>query len=422
MMSSPYRKSGFSLIELMIAIMILGLGMVMAATVFPVSLDMTRGTVQLNISETAADVAAGTLAIRVPRAKNLEKSNSDTLKEAVALPNVAGIDLDDFELTAADLAIMGEPGYSTLVPPDYLFYAFLAQPTAPLNPTNGAPMASFLTELSFWESQYVPTNIGLALPTFIVRSQTMPATSAAKIADDELAPIIPEVLATGTIPTSVAKARISLADRVYPPVDLYVPDPNTGQPVLKNSNVLRAEIRERRYAWTAIHFRDLEDQTQRTFFARIVILYRGNTSARYPAQVQPADRAAARLPTVQGPGFDALFPQPWLVSLDSVNADGIVTCTADVARLLPVGSYFILAQGNSGTLPGAYTKVTQNTWDNVSVGDIATTLRIAPKSFPAGGPWYVWVFPPALRGRTGIGDFDNTSPTVDVVPKKIVAG
>ena len=68
--SAPRQpRRGFSLVELMIASMILGLGMVMVATVFPISLDMTRETLQMSISQSAADTAYGTLALRMPTDK-----------------------------------------------------------------------------------------------------------------------------------------------------------------------------------------------------------------------------------------------------------------------------------------------------------------------------------------------------------------
>ncbi|HOM53906.1 MAG TPA: type II secretion system protein, partial [Phycisphaerae bacterium] len=73
MKRSSSQRPGFSLVELMIAIMILGLGMVMVATVFPVSLDMTRNTLQMNISDAAFDAAVSTLRLKVPsQFENLE--------------------------------------------------------------------------------------------------------------------------------------------------------------------------------------------------------------------------------------------------------------------------------------------------------------------------------------------------------------
>src|SRR5262249_30642514 len=61
-----FRLSAFSMVELLIAIMILGLGLVMVATIFPVGLDMTRETVEKGISLAAADYAVDLIKLKVP--------------------------------------------------------------------------------------------------------------------------------------------------------------------------------------------------------------------------------------------------------------------------------------------------------------------------------------------------------------------
>src|SRR5439155_6013669 len=56
----------FSMIELLIAIMILGLGLVMLATVFPVGFDMTRDTVEKHIAMAVGEHAVATVELKVP--------------------------------------------------------------------------------------------------------------------------------------------------------------------------------------------------------------------------------------------------------------------------------------------------------------------------------------------------------------------
>ncbi len=74
-----FWRFGFSMIELMIAIMILGIGLVMLATVFPVGLDMTRQTVEKSVSLAAAEAAIQILQLKVPTAH-------DELTNVVRLP------------------------------------------------------------------------------------------------------------------------------------------------------------------------------------------------------------------------------------------------------------------------------------------------------------------------------------------------
>ena len=403
--ASSAGRAGFSLVELMIAIMILGLGMVMAATVFPVSLDMTRGTVQLNIAEAAADAAVATLALRVPRYKNLDGKPADFDAKGFpvnATPRVALADMTetqkDFRLEKLELILLSTP---------------LRLSWRPLPPSllRLQELSAFLTEMSFWDAEYAPAN-RTSVASFVVRSQNLtPDLHTVHEQPPSLYAVSPTNAVNG-FPidprANVPAARISVADRVYPPVDMHFDD-TTFLPASR-----LAEIAQRRYSWTAIHFRDLDDQAHKSFFVRIVVLYRGNTSAYYAKQrvaSTPTDK-----PEIDDTAPHTLFPQAWLVLLKSVTDTGVVTCTPDVARLLPSGSYIILAEGNP---PGAYTKILRNNWDGRPNSAVIPTLQITPGDFPTGTNVPVWVFPPAVRAGN---QFESSSPVVSVVPKKVVAG
>jgi len=85
--------------------------------------------------------------------------------------------------------------------------------------------------------------------------------------------------------------RISVADRVYPPVDRFRID-GTARPLLNTNPTdlgVLEEIANRRYCWTALHYRDLYDLSNSGYYCQIVVFYRSNLDARYIRQllVQP---------------------------------------------------------------------------------------------------------------------------------------
>ncbi|HPP29281.1 MAG TPA: hypothetical protein PLV57_22485, partial [Phycisphaerae bacterium] len=249
--------------------------------------------------------------------------------------------------------------------------------------------------------------------------------------------------------------RIHLADRVYPPLnvetlpdDTYrVWDESTRQyiafPDLASLNVYVAQTaRGRRYAWTAFARQGgatLEEFTdgKRTFICTIVLTYRGDLDARYARQEQPPDGQfnfsnsnnpdfendveLMRVPRADshGKSTDTVFPQPWLVMLDSINPmTGVITCTSAVARLLPVDSYLIIASHANATAPqaGAPIRITGNPgWDRML--NAPASLQMPRYSGPMAYNVPAWVFPPAIRPDRVT--FHNTSPVVGVAVREI---
>ncbi len=85
---TPHRRSGFSLMELMIAIVILGLGLIMAATMFPVAWTrarrLTESTAQMSITE-----AAHTTVKMLARVDGPQSSGSSFAGDLVFEPGAA---------------------------------------------------------------------------------------------------------------------------------------------------------------------------------------------------------------------------------------------------------------------------------------------------------------------------------------------
>ena len=237
-------QSGFSLAELMVAIIILGIGMTMVATVFPVAIRMSGDTVQMSIAHAASDAALATVQIRVPVAHNL---NSD--------------------MDAKD--------------------SFLFDPSLP--PPLYWPEPATFTEVSGWDGDvYVPTAGGnppknaveATRWAFALRMQNLPAdwrtAPFTGVADLDERPPVPDFTAVGLLGVTDPNRlpQISLFDRVYPPVAVEVKydrnlippgwdttDPNLVDPTDPGNiasildHVQSGELASRRYAWHVLHRR-----------------------------------------------------------------------------------------------------------------------------------------------------------------------
>jgi len=425
MKRSSSQRPGFSLVELMIAIMILGLGMVMVATVFPVSLDMTRNTLQMNISDAAFDAAVSTLRLKVPsQFENLEPGSRGAAPgpaDIVLWPDVFQGRVRAFtEQTYWDAEMHGVFRNNTWVVASMNLTSDDNNPVLEANPLD--PEQPY----KYAEQPYEHSVPYIQHPDFSTTGRPLPRLP-----------------------------RIHLADRVYPPLnvetlpdDTYrVWDESTRQyiafPDLAPLNVYVAQTaRGRRYAWTAFARQGgatLEEFTdgKRTFICTIVLTYRGDLDARYARQEQPPDGQfnfsnsnnpdfkndveLMRVPRADshGKSTDTVFPQPWLVMLKSINPmTGVITCTSAVARLLPVDSYLIIASHANATAPqaGAPIRITGNPgWDRML--NAPASLQMPRYSGPMAYNVPAWVFPPAIRPDRVT--FHNTSPVVGVAVREI---
>ncbi|MBN1488566.1 MAG: prepilin-type N-terminal cleavage/methylation domain-containing protein [Phycisphaerae bacterium] len=439
-------QSGFSLAELMVAIIILGIGMTMVATVFPVAIRMSGDTVQMSIAHAASDAALATVQIRVPVAYNL---NGD-------------MDADDLHL------------FDPSSPPPLYW-----------------PEPATFTEVSGWDGDvYVGTAGGIPPGNaveatrwaFALWMQNLPAdwrtAPFAGIADLDERPPVPDFTGPPFLLSDVTNPSrlpcVSLFDRVYPPVAVEVKynrtlagwdttDPNLVDPTDPGNiasildHVRSGELASRRYAWHVLHRRRAVTTANetRSLILTIVVTHRADLGARFarqyiplpPPPFTPADipdgttgtwPLAPEDPSLGPPSPDTLFPQMWLVRLTEVNpSTGQLTCTRAVADLLPTSSTFIIARTppyNPMTQPdpemfgfgaGMPHKVIRRLEypPYTPPGDL-TVLEIAKTEFmpppPAMANVAVWVIPPPIE-RIGNASyrFGDRSPVIGTFLREV---
>ena len=338
MKRSSSQRPGFSLVELMIAIMILGLGMVMVATVFPVSLDMTRNTLQMNISDAAFDAAVSTLRLKVPsQFENLEPGSRGAAPgpaDIVLWPDVRSIELEYTPgvIDETEYFVEYASGPAGDQPIRLAFQDFLTFDNHWNNGYRerfGGRVRAF-TEQTYWDAEMhgvFRNNTWVVASMNLPSDDNIPVLEANPLDDQQLdidsvpVPYIqhPDFSTTDRPFPRPRLPRIHLADRVYPPLNVetlprvYPPlnvetlpddtyrvwDESTRQyiafPDLASLNVYVAQTaRGRRYAWTAFARQGgatLEEFTdgKRTFICTIVLTYRGDLDARYARQEQPPD-------------------------------------------------------------------------------------------------------------------------------------
>ncbi len=441
--------------ELLVAIMILGLGMVMVATVFPVGMDISRDTIQMSISLTAADAAAATLALRLPSERELNGA-AGIAPAPIGLPEVP--DAYDADAVPAELNVF----------------------------------ARVFTESTRWDGDaavYGPAVEQVVNTAFAVRAWNLQAgvepALGVHLPVAEISPHIDLGAGVGPVPH-----RLHVADRVYPPVSInayyppgnpittvgaglyyadtdYCPShffepwqcPALGTSVVGNSYrmsqvdlTLAAQAANRRYAWSAFQHKLAPQAALRNFLATIVVTHRGDLTERYaqqaslnnpavPGLVVPQNiddpgvpagvRNAIRVPSpAMRVNYDVLFPVPWLVQLEGLDARaGRVVCTAAVAELLPPGSMFVIAasplqNGWPVLQAGTARKVLGNNWqpaDRAVRGDpdALRQLEIVRGGEDAVGPVLVWVFPPPIKRAGNTWAYGSRSPVVGVFVREV---
>ncbi len=483
------RRPGFSLLEIMIAIMIMGLGMVMVATVFPVSLGMARDTVRSDMAMVVADAAIATLKARVP-GKSILVNPEDTYSHAILAPNMGYImrnqpdqiiDANSNYDVMSAFQVSGWSDWSGIESWNYPF-----SPPPPV--VAGEQPARVFTEKSGWDiHQLLSTstdNVSLVIPAQNIRN------------DGQLVVEIPPVPVISPIKPF---PRLHLADRVYPAPLIYDAtrqlyqdprnrgtesnpyyiDPQTNTSVnppsswnlievnastgaivdTKEHNYLMNLLAEgdpaadrppTYYSWTAIHSRcpnGYGTTDDGNMLAAVVVTHRLSVNSRYARQKEiegdsdtdvynvnfntstPVDQLLRPEPD-DNPETDMVFPVPWLVMFNEVNlAEGEITCTAEVARLLPRGSFFIVAAGQEELYAGVPHQVIDSIWDPSMLPDDPASPRASLKIAPKAGSTAeltnlaVWVFPPpilttatAIRQSTNSADiqFGERSPVIGV--------
>ncbi len=460
-------RAGFSLLELMVAIIILGIGMVMVATVFPIGIDMAAQNVQMNIAESVVNAAVGVLEVKLPVFKDLD--NDLVWSNAVMVPDVRGTDLYATVSPEAYAVLVSlrpgasppgraypsppswnNPGNRASVPPDWQDWASMGSVLSAADLVNyfsdqlpdmfdsriTTARARVFTERGAWDAETFGPNL-----TSMVWGQNLPRNYSAILSTalpsaDELGavlttmppPSVPlsEMPPLPGIPVRQDFPRVHLADQVYPPVPIsqwnaaqnrFEPRPTT--------DIVR-DIAGRRYSWLAVHHRVSGDTGTKAFVVSILVTHRADLNSVFAAQSISDPR---RVPTNVAGGetdrptadvaatTDTLFPQPWIVRFDSINLDnGLVTCTGWVARLLPPGSFFVMASTAGTSLFAGTPHQVLGRGAIPSDLDQLTTLQIARGSGTVSGA-LAWVVPPAYDRTRGT--FQTKSPVVGVALRPV---
>jgi len=353
-MTTNKTRAAFSLMELMIAIMILGIGMVMVATVFPVGLDMSRTNIQMSLSQAIAETAVATLQLKVPaytdidkRLQTPEEVNNNippllpysTVVSAatrrVLVPDVASTDLDanleKFDLEVVTKLNLIPAGQDPSYPVSYPAWGPSWETRSPysqgwqLSPlptwTPPQPWQEFVcrtrvfTERTGWSGE-----LNLWERAWAVPAQNIPANwmelLAAKHPDSSLyktriiTTMMSPAFANGPVAIRANFPRIHLADEVYPPVTMsYDPNFSDNQEILK----LIQQLASRRYCWSAIHRRISPEQigdgqlVNPGMYATVVVTHRGDLNERYARQAEP-DVPIDPRPTLYDIDFDLSDP------------------------------------------------------------------------------------------------------------------
>jgi len=319
--------------------------------------------------------------------------------------------------------------------------------------------ARVFTELGGWTAHHLPDGSA----SFVVPAQNIRN-------DGQLVVEIP--------PNPVASPpgpfpRLHLADRVYPApltydaangyyrdaVSGYQVDPLTGDRInpddegyllhLLTDGDPETDRSPTFYSWTAIHNRYANSygasqagSERRDLLVTIVATHRLNVNARYARQREREDDTSTeeynvnfdtsapvdqllRPEPYSDANTDMVFPVPWLVMFNRVDLEaGEIVCTAEVARLLPRGSFFVVAVGQEELYAGTPHQVIDSVWDPSMLGysdpqnlppAAQALLTIAPKIGATVPELYnlaVWVFPPPISADRQ--QFGPRSPVIGV--------
>lgn len=443
----------FSLIELLIAVMILGIGITLVATVFPVAIAHTQQTVQQSIAPSVADTAVAILKAKLDTWRD---ANGDGIvrtagpRELVPtqpqeasdwpddLPRALPGCLSDTDITANEVyypipalnmwrpaAFADAANWELLQNPAF-------GPTDPVFGENWLPLAAIIP------LPHSPYPFGM----------NCPYTSGFGAAPDLPYRINPLDRAYPTVPTTWASGE---------PMDLWVDrslDPTLPLGVLQRLN-------RRAFSWSAFARRlgnpddAFPDVAPREFSVVIAVHFRADPASRFPAQrTQTGDfRDLSRPAPTAGDGSDnqapdGIFPQPWLVffdaddnpaTLDTDYGFGRIQCHPAAARLLPPGAIFVdLENGEPHTVLTRTIDEARNI-AILTLAPIDTTddpnrpngitgvsdymedhFRRVNNTFPLAD--FAWVFPPPVIDRSNPARtiYAADAPVIAVFRRKII--
>ena len=318
----PPRRLGFSLLELMIGIAILGLGMVMVATIFPVAWDRARTLSEYRVQRTVTDNARVTVK---------------------ALARVSAPAHGPFPADADASSFLGD------VLHDRVNNALV---TACPNWTH--PPVGLSNAADTWIHALNMENIRVANRAFVPERLWAAQDPELRLQGAELN-LPPEV-----VQRSFFRAQIAFQERVYPPVGprkkVETEDPHTGERLFTgDDNAWDEALATRRYAWAVLH--RLNDPLQflpanpeemneaegneaksrrPSFDLYYVILHRSQPTNRYARQDPGLETRAAVsnvcdlmvppvVPVARPSDEDLMFPVPWRVQVEFPEDPPLVT-------------------------------------------------------------------------------------------------
>ncbi len=349
---SPKRWAtpAFSLAELMIALVILGLGLLFIAAALPVGLEYTRQTIALETAEAAGESALNQLELNLRTSIRLYDWN-------IAATTVKRHRLDNIHRPREMI-----PG----VPPNPNRYRLRPtyEPVIKVRPLalgnigmaqvlGGEPQrgAELVDNAEMAISLYLKSVWGMSLPLNLLRNEFEFPYDNTGIFNDlvslvqnpvlsGLARVYPPVEPVTTF--TVANFFDAINNDGYPKYDARFRNPPLGD--LDSLYRERQKAVERRVAWTAFYRRlsykgsagpdgvwySNDDVAEDPLLYELIVVITQRTSLnhRFPRQdlsvARPFEQPAAVAPTTTIPlvGTDRLAPTPWLVTFDSTPPSG----------------------------------------------------------------------------------------------------
>jgi prepilin-type N-terminal cleavage/methylation domain-containing protein len=451
-------RSAFSLIEMMIAIVILGLGLVMTATMFPVAWTRARTLTEYTTQRSAAASAESTLSTLLHAAGSSIRvvpiNGNPTRKLFLTAGSLAGDFFYDPTLVLQYGGQVAIIGYS-----DTRMHA-LNVANILVTPQGGAPGSEIIDE-DPW----------LLERMFDIESTTFHPILGSGIEVFESNDVWK---AQYFLENSFYTAQAPVEQRVYPPLGAY--PTATGAPQDK----WRDKLSTRRFAWAVLHrlrsrvgpapnlagplsAQDLAvaagaSGTTRVFDMYVVTLRRTQPSNRYAMQdpqfaPDPNDRSVVATPQSLKSTKDVILPSPWRVQIEiprklnvraailgGPNAStGVPTEVqfpptgttlggadpiAQFSQMLPSGAQFVdevngqvfrVTKRREGADGYAFlTLDSEIVFEDMDDGDLQNNL---PNLDDDENVRAVWVFPPAVDRSLADGAlpvFDGSSPVVGI--------
>lgn len=350
------RQTGFSLVEVLFAVMVLSMGLIFVAAQFPVGLMISKdaaedmlNAVHAHNAHTMTELQMGSINTGYIRDSNGAFLNTHGGVNFFCRPNQR-IDWEDI--------VMDDPGND----------AFTIDPVR--------------------NYKYKQVLLG-ATPTFA--KDEVPSHIIMETPDHT-----PEFISAQSLGNCFSPAIGRYDSIILDYLDaIKANDPPTA---LQLNNAFYNAIKTRRYAWCMLYqYRGTGNQ-DRTFCFYTFIVRMSNQSARYAVQDITITNPE-RDPRPYGPNQDRILPTPWYVDLyddkvvhtttDPVGTiDRFFINTASVLELLRAGSYIVDA---GGTYPNG-----GHLYEVLEVRGNEVRLRTPLEN----DLQFFWVFPPAIEDRT----------------------